>query len=237
MPRPDGGAAPDRRDRQGAGPRGQVRAAGRADCRARARGCAPAVRARAAAHRAAGSRCSTSPTIWKRSSRSATTSSVLRDGELVLTAAAAQLSKEELIAAMVGSASVNRERCQREPAQTAGRDARARAEPVLIVERLTASSARGRLDGVSLQVGRGEVVGVTGLLGAGVATLGRAIAGAEAHDSGQIRLHGQAHSGRTPGSCPARRDRLHPGGPQGRGLRRAPRRRGERHDDHHRPAG
>jgi simple sugar transport system ATP-binding protein len=116
--------------------------------------------------------------------------SVLRDGELVLTAATEHLHKEDLIAAMVGSASVTASAAS--ASGTAGQhDAPDDAEPVLIVEHLTASSARGRLDGVSLQVGRGEVVGVTGLLGAGVATLGRAIAGAEGHDGGQIRLHGQ----------------------------------------------
>jgi simple sugar transport system ATP-binding protein len=115
--------------------------------------------------------------------------SVLRDGEMVLTAAAAHLRKEDLIAAMVGSAPVAASVAS---GTTARSDANAAAEPVLIVEHLSASSARGRLDGVSLQVGRGEVVGVTGLLGAGVVTLGRAIAGAEGHDGGQIRLHGQA---------------------------------------------
>ncbi len=114
--------------------------------------------------------------------------SVLRDGEMVLTAAAAHLRKEDLIAAMVGSAPVAASVAS---GTTARPDANAAAEPVLIVEHLSASSARGRLDGVSLQVGRGEVVGVTGLLGAGVVTLGRAIAGAEGHDGGQIRLHGQ----------------------------------------------
>jgi simple sugar transport system ATP-binding protein len=61
---------------------------------------------------------------------------------------------------------------------------------VLVVDDLTSSSAGGRLAGVSLQVRPGEVVGVTGLLSAGVATIGRAIAGAEGHDGGQIRLRG-----------------------------------------------
>ena len=113
--------------------------------------------------------------------------SVLRDGELVLTAPAGSLSKEDLVAAMVGSASVS----------AAAGPARARtgvaagARPVLTVTDLTARSARGRVDGVSFQVGPGEVVGLTGLLSAGVATVGRAIAGAEGHDGGQIRLHGR----------------------------------------------
>jgi simple sugar transport system ATP-binding protein len=115
--------------------------------------------------------------------------SVLRDGELVLTAPVGSLSKEDLVVAMVGAASVSA------VAEAGGRDARAMAskaaEPVLTVENLAASSARGRVGGVSFAVGKGEIVGVTGLLSAGVATVGRAIAGAEGHDRGYIRLHGR----------------------------------------------
>ena len=56
---------------------------------------------------------------------------------------------------------------------------------------------RGRiLNGISLVVKRGEIVGVTGLMGAGKTELGRAIAGVDRFDSGQvyvqekrIRLH------------------------------------------------
>jgi simple sugar transport system ATP-binding protein len=72
------------------------------------------------------------------------------------------------------------------------REARAaHGDVVLAVDDLTADSARGRLSGVSLRVHAGEIVGVTGLLSAGVATLGRAIAGAEGHDGGQITMRGQ----------------------------------------------
>jgi simple sugar transport system ATP-binding protein len=115
---------------------------------------------------------------------------VLRDGALVLTAPVGELSKDDLVASMVGAAVPSAGRPG--PAAAAGKDARrGAAQPVLAVENLTASSPRGRLAGVTLQVGPGEVVGVTGLLSAGVATLGRAIAGAEAHDGGQITVRGQ----------------------------------------------
>jgi simple sugar transport system ATP-binding protein len=62
---------------------------------------------------------------------------------------------------------------------------------LLSVDRLTSDSARGRLAGVSLQVHAGEVVGVTGLLSAGVATLGRTIAGVEDYVGGEVRLGGR----------------------------------------------
>jgi len=59
------------------------------------------------------------------------------------------------------------------------------------VQDLVATSARGRVTGVSLQVWPGEVVGVTGLLSAGVATLGRVIAGAEPYVAGRVLVRGE----------------------------------------------
>ena len=95
------------------------------------------------------------------------------------------------------------ERAPAEPATASGgaadQPAREAQDVVLAVDGLTATSARGRLSGVSLQVRAGEVVGVTGLLSAGVATLGRAIAGAEDYAGGEVRLRGR----RVP---PGRRD-------------------------------
>jgi simple sugar transport system ATP-binding protein len=114
---------------------------------------------------------------------------VLRDGKRVLTAPVADLSKDELITAMVGAMPGPRNSAAASGPATrpATRDANG---AVLVVADLTSSSAGGKLAGVSLQVRPGEVVGVTGLLSAGVATIGRAIAGAEGHDGGEIRLRG-----------------------------------------------
>jgi simple sugar transport system ATP-binding protein len=134
---------------------------------------------------------------------------VLRDGELVLTAPTADLSKEDLVGAMVGTAQVSTTRIgSAGPPGAAGPDGQAdqpgpagdlagpaHADAVLTVENLTASSPRGRLAGVSMHVRTGEIVGVTGLLSAGVATLGRAIAGAEPHEEGRILLHGRIMEG------------------------------------------
>jgi simple sugar transport system ATP-binding protein len=114
---------------------------------------------------------------------------VLRDGKRVLISPAAQLSKDDLIAAMVGSARGTAVA----PAAGSAADPVASngGKPLLDVVNLSADSARGRLNAVSLQVGRGEVVGVTGLLSAGVATIGRVVAGAESHVGGEIRLRGE----------------------------------------------
>jgi simple sugar transport system ATP-binding protein len=79
------------------------------------------------------------------------------------------------------------------PAEKAGPAAEAgpaAAPPLLSVEEVHSGSARGPLRGVSLTVRPGERVGVTGLLSAGVATLARAVAGAELVSSGRIVLDG-----------------------------------------------
>jgi simple sugar transport system ATP-binding protein len=162
---------------------------------------------------------------------------VLRDGELVLAAPTASLSKDGLVAAMVGGVRAAMAAppspavvtgagatSQADGATAPGDNAAAATAPgdtvpastvpastvpastvpastvsastapgdvVLVVDNLTSDSARGRLSGVSLKVHAGEVVGVTGLLSAGVATLGRVVAGAEVSTGGEVKLHGR----------------------------------------------
>jgi simple sugar transport system ATP-binding protein len=136
---------------------------------------------------------------------------VLRDGELVLAAATASLGKDDLVAAMVGgvataappgtvssapvvpSAAVSAAAAETGAPVPDGPvpDGPVSDRAVLAVDGLTSYSARGRLSGVSLRVYPGEVVGVTGLLSAGVATIGRVIAGAEASAGGEVLLRGR----------------------------------------------
>jgi simple sugar transport system ATP-binding protein len=117
---------------------------------------------------------------------------VLRDGEMVLTAPTAQLSRDDLVAAMVGDAQVKAAASAATPGRRAAAEAAGTdAGVVLEAEDLVSDSPAGRLSGVSLQVRAGEVVGVTGLLSAGVATIGRTIAGAEPRTAGEVRLNGR----------------------------------------------
>jgi simple sugar transport system ATP-binding protein len=125
---------------------------------------------------------------------------VLRDGELVLTAPTASLTRDDLVAAMVGGvrraapsgqAPPDPAPADRRAPGTDTPDTAATRAAVLAVDGLTAYSTRGRLSGVSLRVHAGEVVGVTGLLSAGVATAGRVVAGAEGYADGEIRLNGR----------------------------------------------
>ncbi len=111
---------------------------------------------------------------------------VIRDGQLVLTAPAEQVTKEQIVSAMVGTEAGSAARSE---AGTAVRQSK--GAPRLIVDRLTAISPNGSISNVSLEVAAGERVGVTGLLSAGVATLARAVAGAEPYEFGQVLLDGR----------------------------------------------
>lgn len=114
---------------------------------------------------------------------------VLRDGQVVLTAPTPSLSEEQLVGAMVGDVEPVADRQDVEMAQSRRR--RVLGGELLVVDDVVAESARGALTGTSLVVHAGECVGVTGLLGAGVATLGQVIVGTHRYQSGTVTLDGE----------------------------------------------
>jgi simple sugar transport system ATP-binding protein len=120
---------------------------------------------------------------------------VLRDGEAVLRSGVADLTKADMVRAMVGTLPPSSAAATpaRAPAPVAGRSAAGRGgdDSGLLVEDLRVDSVRGSLYGVSLRVAPGEKVGVTGLLSAGVATLGRAVAGIDRYQGGRILINGR----------------------------------------------
>jgi ribose transport system ATP-binding protein len=98
---------------------------------------------------------------------------VLRDGRRVLTAPIGEISRDGIISAMVG----------REVAASNRDETSASAAPVLSVEDLTFDVVTPRgwrrvLHGVSFEVGRGEILGIGGLLGSGRTEIVEAIFGA-----------------------------------------------------------
>jgi simple sugar transport system ATP-binding protein len=114
---------------------------------------------------------------------------VLRDGELVMSRPTVGLSKEDLVAAMVGPDAAAISSVEHPGAKSDGQRA-GHTSRCLVVKHLSALSPRGGLRDVSLEVRHGERVGVAGLLGAGVATLARAVAGCESWVSGSIEIEG-----------------------------------------------
>ena len=103
---------------------------------------------------------------------------VLRDGKHVSTQPVSSVSREKLISLMVG-----RELGQEYPkiAATAG-------DVILDVRNLC---RRGVLHDISFSVRKGEVLGISGLVGAGRTELARAILGIDRIDSGEIFVRGK----------------------------------------------
>ena len=112
------------------------------------------------------------------------TITVLRDGRLVETRPADRFDEGGLIACMIG-----RELCGRFPPALCEP-----GEEVLSVRGMSAQDSAGRrlVDGVSLSVRAGEIVGIAGLMGAGRTELVRCIFGAQpGRISGEIMLCGR----------------------------------------------
>ena len=104
---------------------------------------------------------------------------VLRDGELVDTVDAAGVDEGELARMMVGrETGVREERERRRPGGE-------------VVLRLSGVSRPPRLRPVDLELRRGEVLGVFGLVGAGRTRLARTIFGLEPADAGTIEVFGE----------------------------------------------
>jgi simple sugar transport system ATP-binding protein len=143
---------------------------------------------------------------------------VIRDGEMVLTAATAAVTKEQLVAAMVGPAAgagpavagpavagpavagpsaASRSAARSPLTSSLETSFQGTSTPVggttarLTVDRVSAASLRGSLRDISLEIAPGERVGVTGLLSGGVATLARVVAGAQAYESGRVLVDGR----------------------------------------------
>ena len=111
---------------------------------------------------------------------------VLRDGKHVKTVPAAGETRSSLVAAMLGGGKSETPF----PPRVRPQD----PEPVLEVEDL--ESAEGA-NGASLSVGRGEIVGLTGLVGSGRSEIARAIVGADPATGGEVRLRGEVYRNRS----------------------------------------
>ncbi len=103
---------------------------------------------------------------------------VLRDGEYIDTWNVSEISKERLISAMVG-----RDITQLFPKQKVDI-----GEVIFEVENLTKV---GFFKDVSLNVRKGEILGLTGLVGAGRSEVCQTLAGILSKDSGVVRLYGK----------------------------------------------
>lgn len=123
---------------------------------------------------------------------------ILRDGKLVGTRDLDGLERLDLVCLMLGK---QRDELQRQGATAFGKPTGGGADeiaPLLRAEDLT----RGRkLNHVTVAAGRGEIVGMAGLLGSGRTETARAIFGADRIESGEIYLEGKPLKLRSPGDA------------------------------------
>jgi len=111
---------------------------------------------------------------------------VMRDGQYIGTVPTAETSMDTIINMMVGRQLFSGDGPTPAPQN---------ADVVLEVKNLN----RGRvIKNVSFQVRKGEILGFAGLMGAGRTEVARAIFGADKIDSGEIVVHGQKVSIKTP---------------------------------------
>jgi ABC-type sugar transport system ATPase subunit len=112
--------------------------------------------------------------------------SVMRDGGLVATEPVARWTKARLVTAMLGH---DLEPPSRQPRRR--RDAGAGAAAAREALRVEGLTVPGVLDDVSLTLGRGEILGLGGLVGSGRTELLRALAGADARARGRLFVGGR----------------------------------------------
>jgi general nucleoside transport system ATP-binding protein len=114
---------------------------------------------------------------------------VIRRGKVV-GEASPQAPESELASMMVG----------REVSLVVDKASAQPGDPALQIENISVRDDRGsvKVDGISLDVRRGEIVALAGVQGNGQEELAEALLGLRPVDSGSIRLYGESIVGRTP---------------------------------------
>ena len=110
---------------------------------------------------------------------------MIRDGRRVGSDKAGRLSHDRVVQLMVGGSVDEGHRPSR----------RSVGKPILTVERLT---RRGYFEDVSFELRTGEILTITGLVGAGRTELLRCIFGVDNYDSGSVKVEGQSLARRSP---------------------------------------
>jgi len=110
---------------------------------------------------------------------------VLRDGSTVADASIAELSKYELVSTMLGRSLTESERTGRHAGGIRATD----APTVLQATNLRRAPV---LNGSTLDIKKGEIVGLAGLLGSGRSETARVLFGADKITDGEIRMSGTA---------------------------------------------
>ena len=109
---------------------------------------------------------------------------VMRDGRVVDTCDVKNIDIPELIMMMVG-----------EGVEDYTRDSTCTDEIVFVLNNLT---RRGYYEDISLEIKKGEVIGITGLQGCGAEQLGKGLFGLEYRGIGEISINGKEFTAKKP---------------------------------------
>jgi galactofuranose transport system ATP-binding protein len=118
---------------------------------------------------------------------------VLRNGRNIVTRSLTTLNRLELVCHLLGR---RPDEVSQGVTAFAGQLQNKPSQPVLL--QAEALKYKQRLNGVSLQIRRGEIVGLAGLLGSGRSETARALFGAEPLEGGTVKLEGSLLSLRHP---------------------------------------
>jgi ABC-type sugar transport system ATPase subunit len=114
--------------------------------------------------------------------------SVLRDGTLVVELDPATTTKDEMVRHMAGRPAA--------PARRPAREAEGQGREVTL--RVRGLRRAGEFEGIDLELRRGEILGVSGLVGSGRTELAKCIFGLTAPDAGTIEIDGRPVRHRSP---------------------------------------
>ncbi len=116
---------------------------------------------------------------------------VLRDGKVVTSQPLASLDRLDLVCAMLGKSRESLREGSTAFGHVGATPAAMRPEPLLVAASLGGGAM---LRDVSVDIGRGEIVGLAGLLGSGRTETARAIFGDVPHASGTMTLDGASYA-------------------------------------------
>ncbi len=115
---------------------------------------------------------------------------VLRDGRLVGEYEAAKLPRVELVSRMIGKDYSQIEAARQSPGARAAAPPQTRDEPGPAFVEARTLGRRGSVTAIDLRIGKGEVLGLAGLLGSGRTETARLLFGVDKADEGTLAVDG-----------------------------------------------
>ena len=118
---------------------------------------------------------------------------VLRDGKKIFTKEVGALDKSEIVDAIIGSASKNRENKAEKTARAVNFERS--TKPILQIKNI---SMERKLDNISIDLYPGEVLGIVGVSGSGISEIGKILFGIDRDYTGTLLLDDKVYNSASP---------------------------------------